>query len=90
MISGFVGAVPPGRFNVIDMAFDGKGEWKDCIDIGKKPIVGTHFIWTRLHIKQVLKLMSHMKGKPVKSTLHKYYLYEYNTQHGSPKREQKY
>ena len=49
MISGFVGAVPPGRFNVIDMAFDGKGEWKDWLDLGKKPFAGAHFIWTSLH-----------------------------------------
>ena len=60
MIEAFVGAVPAGRFNVIDMAFDGRGEWDDWVKPGAGaasagqttaplPFFGANFIWTSLH-----------------------------------------
>lgn len=47
-IRGFVEAVPPGKFSVIDMAYDGAGEWDDWTWDGEA-FFGAPFIWTSLH-----------------------------------------
>jgi alpha-N-acetylglucosaminidase len=33
MMAGFVGAVPPGRISIVDMASDGSGEWRDWLKL---------------------------------------------------------
>lgn len=43
---GFVAAVPPGKFVVIDMSVDGTGEWQKW---GHASFFGAPFIWTTLH-----------------------------------------
>ena len=51
---GFIGATPPGRFSIIDMASDGRGEWHNLLTNGAtgerdEILASTHFIWTSLH-----------------------------------------
>ena len=45
-LSGFVDAVPPGKFVIIDMSVDGSGEWKKWNNAG---FFGAPFLWTTLH-----------------------------------------
>lgn len=45
-LKGFVDATPPGKFVVIDMSTNGKGEWHKWND---SSFFGAHFIWTTLH-----------------------------------------
>ena len=54
MMHGFIGAAPAGRFSIIDMASDGRGEWHDLITsaaTGERDevLARAHFIWTSLH-----------------------------------------
>lgn len=44
--SGFVDAVPHGRFVVTDMSEDGSGEWRQWSNAG---LFGAPFVWTTLH-----------------------------------------
>ena len=44
--SGFVAAVPKGKFVVIDMSVDGSGEWSQW---NNSNFFGAPFIWTTLH-----------------------------------------
>ena len=53
MMHGFIQAVPPGQFSIIDMASDGRGEWHAWLtnpDGSPDPVFSSaNFIWTSLH-----------------------------------------
>jgi alpha-N-acetylglucosaminidase len=47
-LRGFIEAAPPGRISIIDMFYDGRGEWRDWI-FNDVALFGAKFIWTSLH-----------------------------------------
>ena len=47
---GFVDSAPPGKFSIVDMSYDGRGQWRDWdVDGDGGAFFGANFIWTSLH-----------------------------------------